>query len=372
MSDGSINILIVDGLGVGASHDSKLYGDSGANTIRLLTGRNFPELGNELSTADVDRENFSYFSLSPDKKGKGTTTGHWNLFGLSSSKELVPMVGKWPDGLLEIVRNACGYTPLHCGFHDNGTSLVRELGDVASQKSKIIAYSSSDAIIQLAANEEKLSLDDLRNAARKLSESNLTKFGLGRVITRPFKQVGGSFQRTKNRMDFHATPEFSGEFFRSYANYITPVLFGKAIEIFGWCKSAHRVGSPLEEDCIEKMINHVSQKPVVRICNYRWIDDLLHLGDLDGARNCFGHIYEKLWDFMKLANGDDVYFVVADHGCDITININENTREKVPLLVFGGSKSLHEKASKISKMSEFVSLVRLALDEKQHLVATNS
>lgn len=358
----NVKILIIDGLGVGAASDSAEYGDVGADTFSLLTGYSFAHFVHNYAQSSKDNLFVSSKSVEPDMAGKGTTTGHWALFGLRNTKPIKPIVSSWPFNLSRIVREACGEIPLCGTFHPDGTELVRKLGFEATANSRFIAYTSRDAIIQLAASEETIGLNLLRQVGSSLSQSGIVDFGLGRVITRPFSKVNGKFIRTSNRMDFHAKPTNSGVFETLQQQAIKISLFGKAIEIFGWVPGCSKEGQAFDQDCFSHFLEtHSNTKSTLSIYNYRWIDDLLHLNKLEEAKKRLHYILNIISDHIKHADQNEVFLITADHGCDIRININENTRELIPIVMIGGDRELHKQLDEMRSMSQFGSLLLNAM-----------
>jgi phosphopentomutase len=48
----------------------------------------------------------------------------------------------------------------------------------------------------------------------------------------------------------------------------------------------------------------------------------------------------RLGEVLQLLGDDDLLFIVADHGCDPSLDIRGHTREYVPLLAFTGNQQI--------------------------------
>lgn len=96
---------------------------------------------------------------------------------------------------------------LLCNLPYSGTQVIRDYGEEHLRTGDLIVYTSADSVLQIAAHEEKIPLEELYHiceTARKIMQG---KHGVGRIIARPF--IGSSpdtFTRTANRRDFSLVP----------------------------------------------------------------------------------------------------------------------------------------------------------------------
>ena len=71
----------------------------------------------------------------------------------------------------------------------------------------IIVYTSADSVLQIAAHEEIVPLDELYTICEIAREMTLAdEYKVGRVIARPFIGEPGNFKRTTNRHDYALKP----------------------------------------------------------------------------------------------------------------------------------------------------------------------
>lgn len=71
----------------------------------------------------------------------------------------------------------------------------------------LIVYTSADSVLQIAAHEEVVPLEELYRICETARELTLDpKYMVGRIIARPFVGEPGQFKRTPNRHDYALKP----------------------------------------------------------------------------------------------------------------------------------------------------------------------
>lgn len=339
-------VIVIDGLGIGEAPDSAAYGDAGSHTLDLLVGGSacadpVGTLAEQIRAAIAEplgaRPQLAT-ALAPSHLGKGTTSGHWALFGALSNQPLAPITGEFPDTLRRLVMSVLGEEPLWNRFHPDGASLVRELGAASTRQNRAIAYTSADAVLQIAANQDVYGLDRLRAMGSELATQLQECSTLGRVITRPFRQVGGTYIRTAARRDYHAAPGAVPLFDDLSRHGVRVAFLGKAAEIFHWRRPARFLPSNEPDDILAATATHGGAAPTLNVVNLPQIDDSLHRGDIASARRWLDIIVRTVAEF---AHRRVPLVVTADHGCDVRVNATANTRELVPLLVYNLAPALH-------------------------------
>jgi phosphopentomutase len=118
------------------------------------------------------------------------------------------------------------------GTAQAGIKLLERLGAEHVATGQPIVYTSADSVLQVAAHEEKIPLEELYAACRTAREI-LDPWRVGRVIARPFVGEPGAFQRTYNRQDFSLAPT-GPTVLRALRRDGVPVIgVGKIHDIFG-------------------------------------------------------------------------------------------------------------------------------------------
>ena len=89
----------------------------------------------------------------------------------------------------------------------SGTEILDQLGEEHMKTGALIVYTSADSVLQIAAHEEVVPLDELYKICEIARELTLAdEYKIGRVIARPFIGEPGNFQRTSNRHDYALKP----------------------------------------------------------------------------------------------------------------------------------------------------------------------
>src|SRR5690625_5468708 len=72
---------------------------------------------------------------------------------------------------------------------------------------KLIVYTSADSVLQIAAHEDVIPIEELYHICEIARKETLDgKYKLGRIIARPFIGSPGNFERTANRHDYALKP----------------------------------------------------------------------------------------------------------------------------------------------------------------------
>src|SRR5699024_955152 len=75
------------------------------------------------------------------------------------------------------------------------------------EKGAIIVYTSADSVLQIAAHEDIVPLEELYSICEIARQLTLVEeYRVGRVIARPFIGKDGQFTRTANRHDYAVKP----------------------------------------------------------------------------------------------------------------------------------------------------------------------
>ena len=137
--------------------------------------------------------------------GKDTTSGHWELAGLTLETPFPTYPDGFPEELIREFEEAVGMEVIG-NKAASGTQIIEELGPEHLKTGKLIVYTSADSVFQIAAHESVIPPEELWHICR-VARSLLTgKNAVGRVIARPFAGEPGHFVRTANRRDFSVNP----------------------------------------------------------------------------------------------------------------------------------------------------------------------
>lgn len=340
-------LIILDSVGIGAAQDSCLYGDEACNTLRHISesgsGLHVPTLqalgiGNLedlLGVEPVAKPEGAYGKMVERSKGKDTTTGHWEMMGIILDKPFPTYPHGFPASLIEAFENKIGRQTIG-NVVASGTEIINQLGQIHVETGFPIIYTSADSVLQIAAHEDVIELEELYRICRIARELLTGEHQVGRVIARPFVGSAGKYVRTANRHDFSLEPgpNILDDIIAAQQKVIG---IGKIKDIFAGRGVSESYPTQNNEDGMNKIIEAVRKEFAGLIfVNLVDFDQLYgHRNDVEGYRNALQEFDAWLPDLLKEMQPQDILLITADHGCDPTTIGTDHTREMVPLLVWG-------------------------------------
>ena len=340
-------MIVLDSFGIGAAPDAAEFGDAGANTLASLvkTGAlcvpNLISLGlgcvdgvNSLSKASAPRA--TYGRLIERSRGKDTTTGHWEMVGILSEKPMPTYPKGFPNEIMQALERATGRGTL-CNLPYSGTNVIRDYGDEHLKTGKLIVYTSSDSVFQIAAHEELIPTEELYKICEIAREILVGEHGVGRVIARPFIGTAPNFTRTANRRDFSLKPPQKTVLDTLCEKGLDVIGIGKIGDIFAMQGLTESYPVHGNAECMEKTEDLLASD-FHGLCFVNLVDfDMLygHRQDAIGYTNAMNAFDAWLGNILPRLQPDDAILITADHGCDPSDNSTDHTREAVPFLLYG-------------------------------------
>ncbi len=378
-------LIVIDSVGIGAMPDAKLYGDEGTNTIAHLAaatnGISLPNMqklgyGNITDILGVSQNDnpIGYFTKMEEVSvGKDTMTGHWELMGLKIDKPFKTFTENgFPNELISALEKETGRNIVG-NKAASGTEIIEEYGEHQLNTGDLIVYTSADSVLQIAAHEKKIGLDELYKAceiARKLTLKEEWK--VGRVIARPF--IGdkkGEFNRTANRHDYALKPFADTTLvFLKEAGYDV-VSFGKIKDIYDGEGITKAFKQASNKEGMNNFINF-AKEDFTGLAYLNLVDfDALygHRRNPEGYKKALEEFDNQLGNLLNILGDDDLLMITADHGNDPTHIGTDHTREYVPLLVYnknlvGGALPIRKSFADVGKtISENFSVKSTSLGE---------
>lgn len=341
-----VAIFVLDGVGIGEMPDAGRYSDAGADTLGHVIEKMEPDLPNlrEMGLYNIrgwaqgEEEPIGCFGKMAEKAaGKDTTSGHWELAGLTLETPFPTYPDGFPEELIREFEDAVGMEVIG-NKAASGTQIIEELGSEHLKTGKLIVYTSADSVFQIAAHESVIPPEELWHICR-VARSLLTgKNAVGRVIARPFIGEPGHFVRTANRRDFSVNPvgETMLDVLKNAGFDVLGV--GKIEDIFnhrGLTQSNHAVGN---EACMDAAMEFLKKDYWKGLMFVNLVDtDMLygHRNDMAGFAGALEAFDKRLPALLRLLGEDTLLIITADHGCDPAFPTTDHTREYVPLLVWG-------------------------------------
>lgn len=346
-----VHVIVLDSVGIGEAPDAHLFGDEGAHTLghigEAMKGLQMPYSGKlglsnieEIQGIEVEKQPIGvYGKMQEASVGKDTMTGHWEIMGLRIDKPFKVYPNGFPDELIRELeartgRRVIGNKPA------SGTAIIEELGNEHMETGALIVYTSADPVLQIAAHEDIIPIDEQYRICEIAREITLKpEFLVGRIIARPFVGEPGNFTRTTNRHDYALKP-----FGRTVMNELKDanydvIAIGKIADIFNGEGVTESVRTTSNMDGVDKLLQ-VMQRDFTGMSFTNLVDfDALfgHRRDPIGYGEALQQFDARLPEIFAQLRNDDLLLITADHGNDPVHPGTDHTREFVPLLCYSPS-----------------------------------
>ncbi|ALC81484.1 MULTISPECIES: phosphopentomutase [Bacillus] len=341
-------LIVMDSVGIGEAPDAADFNDTGADTLghiaEQMEGLRVPNLaklglGHIKEIQGVEKSAVPmahYGKMKEASNGKDTMTGHWEIMGLRIEQPFQVFPEGFPDELIKELeektnRKIIGNMPA------SGTEILDELGQEHMESGSLIVYTSADSVLQIAAHEEIVPLEELYKICEIARELTLQdKYKVGRVIARPFIGKPGQFKRTPNRHDYALKP-----FGRTVMNELKDAGFdsiaiGKIHDIYDGEGITKSIRTTSNMDGMDKLIASMDDDFTgLSFINLVDFDAIFgHRRDPKGYGKALEEFDQRLPEVFEKLKTDDLLIITADHGNDPVHHGTDHTREYVPLLVY--------------------------------------
>jgi phosphopentomutase len=341
-------VIVCDGLGVGETADAADFGDQGADTLgHVLASRDvrIPHLvalglGNlppSFDGARNPRPDGAWGKMAERSAGKDTAAGHWEMMGLVTPTPFRTYPEGFPPEIVRPFEQRIGRQVLG-NKAASGTEIIKELGEEHVRSGRPILYTSADSVFQVAAHEDVIPLEELYRICRVGYEIACERFGVCRVIARPFLgKTAADFKRTSNRRDFPVPPASETLLDRLVAAGWPVFGVGKIEDIFTGRGITDAVHTKSDSHGVDETIKAMDRfERGLIFTNLVDFDTLYgHRNDVAGFATNLERLDARIPELLARMGPDDVFVLTADHGCDPADVSTDHTREHVPLLVRG-------------------------------------
>ncbi len=362
-----IFVIVMDSVGVGAAHDAQNYGDAGYNTMESIIKNNqnlsiptllslgMDKIINSSPLKPTETIPSLFGKLKEISNGKDTMTGHHEMMGIKTEIPLQTFTDTgFPKELIDELSKRTG-RKIVGNISASGTQIIEDFIEEQVETGALIVYTSADSVLQIAASEDIIPLNDLYeycHIARELTMKEEWK--VGRVIARPF--VGtkkGELKRTPNRHDYALDPIEKTVMDTLKDNDLTVYAIGKINDIFNGNGVTKTISTKSNFDGMEKTISALNED-FTGLCFVNLVDfDALygHRRDPIGYGKCLEEFDIQLKEFISKLNDDDLLIITADHGNDPTAHGTDHTREDVPLIVYSNSSQTSKNLGTLESFS---------------------
>ena len=341
-------IIVLDSFGIGEMPDARRFRDEGSNTIGSVSSSQFfyaPTLqklglfnidGVTATVSPIDEPKGAYLRLSELSDGKDTTTGHWEMAGLVSTKPFPTYPKGFPKDIIATLEEKFG-RKIICNKPYSGTEVIKDYGDEHVKTGALIVYTSADSVLQIAAHEDYVPIDELYRYCQIARDVMQGEHAVGRIIARPFKGESGGYYRTENRHDFSLSPTKETMLDILKENKFDVISVGKIFDIFNGCGITKAYRTKNNDEGMETTLK-IQQDEFNGLCFVNLVDfDMLygHRNDVDGYAKAISQFDNELSKFIKNMKADDMLIITADHGCDPLTESTDHSREYVPVIFYG-------------------------------------
>ena len=342
-------LIVLDSCGIGYEPDADKFGDVGANTLRTCAASPEFHMDNLISMGLGHLDGVDYLPKAPElhgafarlqerSMGKDTTIGHWEIAGVVSPEPLPTFPEGFPEELIREYEQKTGHKVL-CNKPYSGTQVLKDYGEQAMRENALIVYTSADSVFQVAANEELVPVPELYRYCEIAREMLKGKYGVGRVIARPF--LGNSadtFYRTTNRHDLSLKPPRATMLDLLKGAGKDVIAVGKIFDIFDGEGVTEKIKTTGNTNGIA-FTKALQTRDFEGLAFVNLVDfDMLygHRRDVAGYAAAATEFDKFLADFIPGMREGDLLMVTADHGCDPSYTkTTDHTREYVPYLICG-------------------------------------
>lgn len=355
-----IFLIVLDSVGIGEALDAKEYGDYGANTLKNVLSTTNIQLPNlekmgllNLINGSDTKSNSYYARIYERSIGKDTLTGHLEMMGIITTKPPLTFT-KFPQELIKELEKETGRK-----FIGNkvasGTEIIKELGKEHIETEKLIIYTSADSVLQIAAHEDVIPLEELYQICKIARELTMKEqWKVGRVIARPFKGTNGNYIRISKRRDYALNPPQKTVLNYLKKNNLDVISIGKISDIFNNWGITQSIKTENNLDGIKQVINVIKSNDFKGLC-------FINLNDFDslaGHRRDSVKYGELLVEFdnyllkiIKELTENDLLLITSDHGNDPTYKGTDHTREDVFLLCYNKNLKYPKKLNDLNTMA---------------------
>ena len=353
-----IHLVVLDSVGIGAAPDANNFVNAGvpdgaADTLGHISkavGLDVPNmaklgLGNipretPLKTVPAESKPTGYATkLEEVSLGKDTMTGHWEIMGLKIETPFRVFPDGFPDELIERIEAFSGRKVV-CNAPASGTEVLDQYGEHQMKTGDLIVYTSADSVLQIAAHEDIIPLEELYRICEYAREITLEDpYMLGRIIARPYIGTPGNWTRTANRHDYALSPFADTTLDFLKAGGYDVISIGKINDIFNTKGITDAVRTKSNMDGVDQLLK-IMDRDFTGLSFTNLVDfDAIygHRRNTEGYAQALEDFDNRLPEIYSKLRQDDLLLITADHGNDPTYSGTDHTREYVPILAYSPS-----------------------------------
>ncbi|MBO4426226.1 MAG: phosphopentomutase [Clostridiales bacterium] len=375
-------LIVLDSFGIGGAPDAAAFGDEGSNTLAAVlsdSDKPFPNLA-KMGLFAIDGEDDpritkylketsplpdpigSYARVRELSQGKDSTIGHWEIAGVLSDRPQPTYPEGFPEEILDKIREAMGRGIL-CNKPYSGTQVIADYGEEHMRTGDLIVYTSADSVLQIAAHESIVPVEELYDICAKAREIMSGEHAVGRVIARPFEGTPGNFIRTPRRHDYSLAAPSSTMLDILKAEGFDVISIGKIYDLFAGRGITESNPTSGNTEGIAKIIE-MTDRDFNGLCFANLVDfDMKygHRNDITGYASAMHEFDDGLGEILTKMRDDDLLIITADHGCDPSTESTDHSRECIPLLIYGEGFRVPHNMGELAGFNNIAGIVTTAL-----------
>ena len=375
-------LIVLDSFGIGGAPDAAAFSDEGSNTLAAvlsdsdkpfanlakmglfaIDGEDDPRIKAYLrNTSPLPEPIGSYARVRELSQGKDSTIGHWEIAGVLSDRPQPTYPDGFPEVILEHLRAATGRGIL-CNKPYSGTQVIADYGEEHMKTGDLIVYTSADSVLQIAAHEDVIPVEELYDFCAKAREIMTGEHAVGRVIARPFEGTPGNFTRTPRRHDYSLAAPSSTMLDILKAQGFDVISIGKIFDLFAGRGITESNPTSGNTEGIAKIIE-MMDRDFSGLCFANLVDfDMKygHRNDIPGYAAAMHEFDDGLGTILSKMRPDDLLIITADHGCDPSTVSTDHSRECIPLLIYGEGYSVPCNMGELAGFNNIAGIVTTAL-----------
>lgn len=335
-------LLVVDGLGVGATADAAQYGDANAHTLshlaELVGGLNLPTLeslglGHVCEIQGVRRmaQPIGCFGRAGfTAKGVDSLVGYWELAGCHSEVEGGTFSDGYPPQVVAALEQAFGGKVL-CQKLLSGTAALREYGASHLSTGSPIVWTDGRQTCHVAAHESVWNREELFQRSKETRKVLKDTWGIRRVVAHPLSGPPGELTFAPGRRDCSGEPPSLTML--DALNRAGQLLIGvgKVGDLFGGRGLTRSVLTATWNEALDEVGNLFNKVP--RGLIFAGVD--LDAADAERSAASLHDFDRRLPGLLEQLRAGDLLILTSDHGRDPGKPHGVPTRECVPVLTTG-------------------------------------
>jgi phosphopentomutase len=335
-------LLVVDGLGVGATEDASDYGDATSHTLAHLA-----ESAGGLSLPTLESLGLGHVSairgvrsmaqpvgcfgrLGFRSKGVDSLVGYWEIAGCLTENE-----GRtFPNGYSSEVRAALEEVFGHKiigGEVSSAEEALKMFGESHLSAGAPVVWTDGRQTCHVAAHEGVWGVDVLYQRCREARKALKATWGIRRLVAHPVIGTSGRVQFGAGRRDFAGEP--TGQTMLDVLNRASQILIGvgKVGDLFGGRGLTRSALATRWTDALDEVRGMFNKVP--RGLIFAAVDVIG--SDAGTSAAAIQDFDRRLPDLLDQLRPGDLFIVTGDHGRDPDKPHAVPTREYVPLLITG-------------------------------------